>query len=300
MTQNTPLIIYRASAGSGKTFTLATEYIKLVVQNPQAYKQILAVTFTNKATEEMKMRILSPLYGIWRQLPDSKGYTDAVCRDLDASPEFVSHQAGIALTNLLHNYSYFRIETIDSFFQSVLRNLARELELTANITIELDDKQVEAQAVDELIENLSAQDLMLQWILDYIKNTISEDRSWNIINKLKDFTEMASVDWDDSFRPIHYDDSPLAFSPSAILNGFIRFHNGKFNATWHTNYVSRQYLDNTGNKDRSLPAYSFSDIRLTYSLSLPKLLIKECLIKNRYQSQNSRRIPEIHRHTPQK
>ncbi len=187
MTQNTPLIIYRASAGSGKTFTLATEYIKLVVQNPQAYKQILAVTFTNKATEEMKMRILSQLYGIWRQLPDSKGYTDAVCRDLDASPEFVSHQAGIALTNLLHNYSYFRIETIDSFFQSVLRNLARELELTANIAIELDDKQVEAQAVDELIENLSAQDLMLQWILDYIKNTISEDRSWNIINKLKDF-----------------------------------------------------------------------------------------------------------------
>ena len=97
------------------------------------------------------------------------------------------------------------------------------------------------------------------------------------INKLKDFTEMASVDWDDSFRPVHYDDSPLAFSPSAILNGFIRFHKGGFNAAWHTNYVSRQYLDNTGSIDRSLPAYSFSDIRLTYSFDLPKLLIKEAL-----------------------
>ena len=60
-----PLTVYKASAGSGKTFTLAVEYIKLLVENPQQYRNILAVTFTNKATEEMKMRILSQLYGIW-------------------------------------------------------------------------------------------------------------------------------------------------------------------------------------------------------------------------------------------
>ncbi|MBP5486849.1 MAG: TonB-dependent receptor plug domain-containing protein [Bacteroidales bacterium] len=97
------------------------------------------------------------------------------------------------------------------------------------------------------------------------------------INKLKDFTEMASVDWDDSFRPIHYDDATLAFSPSCILNGFIRFRNKGFEAVWHTNFVSRQYLDNTQNIDRSLPAYSFSDLNLTYSMSIPKLLIKEAV-----------------------
>lgn len=97
-------------------------------------------------------------------------------------------------------------------------------------------------------------------------------------NKLKDFTEMASVDWDDSFRAIHYDNSPLAFSPSAILNGFIRFEAGAFKAVWHTDYVSRQYLDNTGNTDRSLPAYSFSDINLSYTLSFPKLLVKEAVL----------------------
>ena len=125
-----PLVVYKASAGSGKTFTLATEYIQLLIKNPLAYKTILAVTFTNKATEEMKIRILSQLYGISRQLPDSQPYTEVICRALDASPEFVSRQAGIALDHLLHNYSYFRVETIDSFFQSVLRNLARELELT--------------------------------------------------------------------------------------------------------------------------------------------------------------------------
>ncbi|MBR7003939.1 MAG: TonB-dependent receptor plug domain-containing protein [Bacteroidales bacterium] len=102
------------------------------------------------------------------------------------------------------------------------------------------------------------------------------------INKLKDFTEMASVDWDDSFRPIHYDDATLAFSPSCILNGFIRFHQKGFEAVWHTNFVSRQYLDNTQNVDRSLPAYSFSDLNLTYSFSLPKLLIKEAVCGIRF------------------
>ena len=116
-----PLTVYKASAGSGKTFALAVQYIKLVVQNPQAYRNILAVTFTNKATEEMKTRILSQLYGIWKQLPDSESYTRAVCRGLDASPAFVSERAGQALSLLLHNYNHFRVMTIDTFFNSVLR-----------------------------------------------------------------------------------------------------------------------------------------------------------------------------------
>ena len=72
------LTVYKASAGSGKTFTLATEYIKLLVLNPMSYRSILAVTFTNKATEEMKMRILSQLYGIWKQLPDSSDYMEHI------------------------------------------------------------------------------------------------------------------------------------------------------------------------------------------------------------------------------
>ena len=135
------LTVYRASAGSGKTFRLAVEYIKLVVENPQSYRNILAVTFTNKATEEMKMRILSQLYGIWHQLPDSQSYMEQVCCELDADPEWVSRQAGMALSNLLHNYNYFRVMTIDTFFQSVLRNLARELDLTPNLRIGLNDEE---------------------------------------------------------------------------------------------------------------------------------------------------------------
>ena len=85
-------------------------------------------------------------------------------------------------------------------------------------------------------------------------------------NRLKDFTEMASVDWESSFRPIHYSGTTLAFSPSAIINGFIDFHWRGLQATWHTNFVSRQYLDNTGNRDRSLPAYTVSNIYVKYRL----------------------------------
>ena len=182
-----PLSVYKASAGSGKTFTLATEYIRLLVDNPLSYRNILAVTFTNKATEEMKMRILSQLYGIWKQLPDSSDYLEAIRQKTGFEPRLISERAGIALANLLHNYNYFRVETIDTFFQSVLRNMARELDLTTNLRIGLNDTQVEELAVDQLIADLSTTDVMLQWILKYIMENISEDKAWNIISQIKDF-----------------------------------------------------------------------------------------------------------------
>ena len=184
-----PLTVYKASAGSGKTFTLAIEYIKLLISNPTSYRNTLAVTFTNKATEEMKMRILSQLYGIWKMLPDSEDYIVKITNDLDVSREFAAKRAGVALSYLIHDYNQFKVETIDAFFQSVLRNLAKELELTANLKIGLNDKQVEEQAVDRLIENLNATSKVLFWIISYIKKNVDEDKSWNVIYSIKKFGE---------------------------------------------------------------------------------------------------------------
>jgi len=185
---NTQLTVYKASAGSGKTFTLAREYMTLLVKDPTSYRNILAVTFTNKATEEMKMRILSKLYGISHRLKDSEDYLQQIKGILtDMSEEQIVRNASIALSNLIHNYSYFRVETIDTFFQSVLRNLARELDLTANLRIGLNDEQVEQQAVDELIEELKTTDKLLFWIMDYIKENIADDKSWNVIGQIKAF-----------------------------------------------------------------------------------------------------------------
>ena len=95
-------------------------------------------------------------------------------------------------------------------------------------------------------------------------------------NKIKDFDEVASVNWEDDFRTIHYDNSTLAFSPSTILNGFVNFHWKGLQAVWHTNFVSRQYLDNTENVDRSLPCYSASDANVSYTWK-PNKAIKECI-----------------------
>ena len=96
-------------------------------------------------------------------------------------------------------------------------------------------------------------------------------------NKIKDFDEVVE-DWDNGSQTIHYDNSTLAFSPSTILNGFITFHHKGFAATWHTNYVSRMYLDNTENIDRSLPGYSVSNVSLGYTFK-PKKVVKEAIFK---------------------
>lgn len=181
------LTVYKASAGSGKTFTLTTEYIKLLLANPSSYRNILAVTFTNKATEEMKMRILSQLYGIWKQLKSSGPYTENVTHALGMSRAEASRMAGMALINLIHDYNYFRVETIDSFLQSIMRNIERELDLPANLRIELNDKQIEENAVDAMIRELDEDDEVLQWIMGYIMTSISDDKSWNIINRVKSF-----------------------------------------------------------------------------------------------------------------
>ena len=181
------LLVYKASAGSGKTFTLAVEYIKLLILNPKAYRQILAVTFTNKATAEMKERILSQLYGIWTEDKDSRAYLERIAHETHKSPEDIREAAGKALNFMLHDYSHFRVETIDSFFQSVMRNLAKELELSPNLNIELNNDEVLSDAVDLLIEKLNPTSPVLAWLLDYIQERIAEDKRWNVSDEIKNF-----------------------------------------------------------------------------------------------------------------
>lgn len=188
------LLVYKASAGSGKTFTLAVEYIKHLMRDPHAYRQILAVTFTNKATTEMKERIVQQLYGIWKADAASDAYLQAVSEGLQADLPDVARdidalrqRAGTALMYLLHDYSRFRVETIDSFFQSVMRGLARELELTPDLNIELDTDTVLSDATDSLIRKLRPDSPVLAWLLEYIGDRIADDKRWNVSDEIKQF-----------------------------------------------------------------------------------------------------------------
>ncbi|MBR2637942.1 MAG: UvrD-helicase domain-containing protein [Bacteroidaceae bacterium] len=182
------LYIYRASAGSGKTFTLAVEYMKLLIADPSAYRHILAVTFTNKATGEMKERIMSQLYGVAHALPSSDSYYE-ILRDTFPSlnEDKLRERARTALHLILHDYGHFRVQTIDAFFQNILRGLAKELELSNNMEIMIEGEELLKETVDRLIQRLTPASKEMQWLVEYIKEHLEEGKSWNVPIAIKDF-----------------------------------------------------------------------------------------------------------------
>ena len=144
------------------------------------------------------------------------------------------------------------------------------------------DQFVQTGAVSDIGENLTTNikdsyrmGVELQAGVDPISWLTIEGNAALSKNRIKDFDEVVE-DWDKGSQTFHYDNSTLAFSPSAILNGFVNVHYKGMQAVWHTNYVSRQYLDNSENCDRSLPAYCVSNVSLSYSLK-PKKVLKEAI-----------------------
>ena len=190
-----PLTIYKASAGSGKTFTLAVQYIKLLVLAREGgeYAHILGVTFTNKATTEMKDRIICQLYGIAKGLESSNAYLKALRAALRDEPDApttddeIRRRCGLALRQILHDYSRFRIQTIDAFFQTVLRGLAHELGLTANLQVEIGDTEVLSEAVDRIVERLDTEPVVLDWLYSLVRDQIENNQRWDVTRRVKEF-----------------------------------------------------------------------------------------------------------------
>ena len=189
---NKYLKVLSASAGSGKTFRLAVEYIKLLIENPVNYKYILAVTFTNKATSEMKDRILTQLYGIAHGLASSKDYLAKIKEDerfRHFSDEQIRENAGKALKNMMHDYGMFRIETIDSFFQSILRELAHELRLSNNLRVDLKTDEILEDAVKTMLRDLKESDNVFKVIQNYVEQKIGENKEWKINDEIGAFAK---------------------------------------------------------------------------------------------------------------
>ena len=184
------LKIYRASAGSGKTFTLALEYIKLLIADPKSYRSILAVTFTNKATAEMKERILGKLYGVANGLDSAADYTAKIKQQLSGySDEKIRQRASEAIENILHDYGHFRIQTIDAFFQSVLRSLAKELDLNGDMEISLDGEELLNNAVDAYIKKLEPGTPQIAQVVKYIEDKMRTGKKWKIDKEIKEFAK---------------------------------------------------------------------------------------------------------------
>ncbi|MGF1637044.1 MAG: UvrD-helicase domain-containing protein [Cyclobacteriaceae bacterium] len=180
---NKPFYIYRSSAGSGKTYRLSLEYVKLALQAPFAFRQILAITFTNKATREMKARIILFI----QKLGAGQGgaLEDELCESFGWDREMLRQQAKLVLRYILHNYSSFAISTIDSFFQRIIKSFAREIGLLGNYKVEMDQEKVLATITDQLLEELGSNKRLTRWVLEYADSKVDENRSWDIRYDIK-------------------------------------------------------------------------------------------------------------------
>ena len=174
--------ILKASAGSGKTFMLAYEYVKSVIAEYWNYKHILAVTFTNKATEEMKQRIISELNALANG--QSTLYLEMLERDLEINRRVIKERALTARGKILHDYSHFSILTIDKFFQRIIRSFVRELGIDVNFNLELKTDTILSSAVDAIIEDITVDEKLKRWIVDFAEEKIQNSKRWNIKNEL--------------------------------------------------------------------------------------------------------------------
>lgn len=174
------LTIYRASAGAGKTHKLTGEYLLLLFSQPNAYRRILAVTFTNKATDEMKNRIVEELFNLASgQKSDYVASLSAVYQMDEAQ---IRQQARKILIAILHDYSAFNISTIDRFFQQTMRAFTREIGLQGGYGIEMDQEMVLTEAVDRLLASLGNPENkdLLGWLLRFGEDKIENGGSWNL------------------------------------------------------------------------------------------------------------------------
>jgi len=186
--------IYNASAGSGKTYTLVKNYLQKILSSTDKgrYKQILAVTFTNKAVAEMKERILKSLHGFSQStiLPEHKNMFLEIKKELHLSEKELQIKSKSILHYLLHNYTAFNVQTIDKFTQSVIRTFAFDLNLNNNFEVELDSNSIIEQSVDELLGQVGQDANITKVVLDFMKSNINEDNAWNIKNSLLDISKI--------------------------------------------------------------------------------------------------------------
>ncbi len=185
-TQQPSLKIYKSSAGSGKTYQLVLNYLSLILksQQPDKFKRILAITFTNKASKEMKERVLQGL----RKLKE--GTDHQFIKDYEATTGMPAHELAAKsealLTRILHNYGHLNILTIDKFVHRIIRSFSRELGLTTNFELTFDFDTIIARCIDEVLRELGNDDQLTQILVNYYKQLIDQEDNPNIERALLD------------------------------------------------------------------------------------------------------------------
>jgi len=184
--------VYRSSAGSGKTFTLVKEYLKMILVKPSDFRHILAITFTNKAANEMKERVLKALTSLAKgDQPTDKTISGTLLpllvRETGLTSTEIAMNASLALEMILHNYADFAIGTIDSFSHKLIRTFAHDFGLPVNFNVELDAGELLSTAVDLLLDRVGDDQDLTRLLVKFLETRMDEERGWKIDEILTDF-----------------------------------------------------------------------------------------------------------------
>ncbi len=190
--QTAKFIVYKSSAGSGKTFTLVREYLKIVLQNPEQFRQVLAITFTNKAANEMKERVIRNL--VILADPGNNSQEDAIryllpqlADQLKLTEAQIQSRASLVLRLIMHHYAEFAISTIDSFTHRVIRTFAHDLKIPMNFEVELDAETMLSQSVDLLISQVGSDEQLTRVMVDFVEKKAGDELNWQIERDLNEF-----------------------------------------------------------------------------------------------------------------
>lgn len=178
------LDIYKASAGSGKTFALTLAYFRIIFESPGEYRNILAVTFTNKATEEMKSRIITELHRLAEG--EATDYGRILKQELGLDDAQLKNKASMLRMMLLHDYGRMAVTTIDRFFQRIIKSFTRELGIFPGYNVELDSEFVLLKAVDKMVQQVHENPALKQWISELMSSNVDEGRSWRVKDRIAD------------------------------------------------------------------------------------------------------------------
>ncbi|MBI2721434.1 MAG: UvrD-helicase domain-containing protein [Bacteroidetes bacterium] len=186
-------VVYKAGAGSGKTFTLVKEYLKLALHDETKlsfnYKKILALTFTNKAAAEMKQRVIDALNNIITQDP-LPFIGQAICEEIHLTSAEIKKRAKFLLSHILHNYSDFSIGTIDSFTHKIVKTFAYDLQLPVNFNLETDVAGFYQKVVSDLFARLGEDEYLTKLLKSYSFNRAEDNSSWDPEKQILDFVKL--------------------------------------------------------------------------------------------------------------
>lgn len=186
MLQPNEFKIYNASAGAGKTYTLVREYLSILLtdSNPYKFESILAITFTNKAANEMKQRILEKLVEFSSENYSENADLDSLSKDLNLEPEKIHLRSREILSKILHNYSRFSVSTIDKFNLRLMKSFAQDMGLSVNFNVEMDLENLLEESVNQLFSKIGEDELLTSVLIEIAVDNLQENRSWDITREL--------------------------------------------------------------------------------------------------------------------